>query len=205
MSSEKIIKTVEDVEANLDEIEEIIVIAEPSNSEKAAKLNNPVDPIKRKKAFDLYMANKRFDDIAKATGVKKGTLLSWAARENWSEERKKANAINVADVLETKKFLLNDITVELLEGISSSIKNAKDSKGGFNAKDFPRMLAAVGNLEKLARLSLGMATSISEERSKRATFTLPTEHLKQVTQVQIQDPFQLTENKPHPEENDDEE
>ena len=55
-------------------------------------------------------------------------------------------------------------------------------------------MAALGSVEKLSRLSLGMATSISEERSKRANFTMPLEHLKNVSQVKIaQDPFKEEE------------
>ena len=202
------IKSIEVMPADLSDVEGVDIVAEEKPDVGS---RDPIPEAKRRQAFELYMRNKRMSDIAMATGIKKGTILSWMTRERWAEKRKEANALNIADVLETKKVLLNDITVEMLEGITATIKNAKDSKGAFKIKELPTFLSAVGNLEKLSRLALGMATSISEERSKRAQFSIPLEHLKDANLVKVQDPFAATlpapteAEKPHPEEDEDDE
>lgn len=173
-------------------VESIEFMVEPSFRDKilAAKENN--DPNARAKAYDLYMDHVPYAKIQETLGIPKGTLLTWVYKGEWSKKRQENDDITLKEALESKKALLNSIALEVMEGVLKAIK--RDTKdGGFKTKDVPVYLTALSSIEKLSRLSLGLATSISEERSKRAQFVMPMEHLKQVQEVKIADPFAADE------------
>lgn len=179
------------VEPNYEELEEVTVTGYSTPTERLK--NKPIDKTLRAKAFELYMTHHTWDQIVEMTGIKRGTLLSWAGKERWGSQRAENDATTLGDVMQTKKYKLNNIVMTLLDGIQKAVE--RDAKGGFSAKQVAVYLGALGSVEKLNRLTNGLATSISEERSKRAHFTLPLEHLKQVQEVKINDPFQIEADK----------
>jgi hypothetical protein len=167
---------------------ETLEIAEEISIKQRAMEAAPRDPTVKSKAFELYMDHVPYRKIEETLNVPKGTLLSWVYNGEWAKKREENDELTLKDALESKKALLNNIALEVMEGVLKAIK--RDTKdGGFKTKDVPTYLAALSSIEKLSRLSLGLATSISEERSKRAQFVIPTEHLKQIQDVKIKDPF----------------
>ena len=182
---EIMVRSEEVIEPNTTELETIEVIGVPK---KTITDKKPIDPVLRAKAFEMYMCHHTYDEISKETGIKKGTLLSWSGKEHWGGKRKENDSVMLGDIMETKKYRLDNIVMKILEGLEKAVD--RDAKGGFNAKTVATYFAALGSIEKLSRLNRGLATSISEERSKRAQFTLPLEHLKQITEVKVSDPFQ---------------
>lgn len=192
--SEVKIKTEEVTQTTAEEagVESVEVYVMPSFREKALAAKMERDPNARAKAFDLYMDHVPYKKIEEAIGIPKGTLLTWVYQGEWSKKREENDELILKDALESKKALLNSIALEVMEGVLKAIK--RDTReGGFKTKDVPTYLQALSSIEKLSRLSLGLATSISEERSKRAQFILPTEHLKQIQEIKIKDPFAAAE------------
>lgn len=181
--------TEENVEPNYEELEEIAVTGYSTPTERLK--NKPIDKTLRAKAFELYMTHHTWDQIIEMTGIKRGTLLSWAGKEKWGAQRAENDATTLGEVIQTKKYKLNNIVMTLLDGIQKAVE--RDAKGGFSPKHVATYLSALGSVEKLNRLTNGLATSISEERSKRAQFTLPLEHLKQINEIKINDPFKQLE------------
>lgn len=182
---EVMVRSEHTTEPATEQLESIEVIGVPKKTFADKK---PIDPVLRAKAFEMYMCHHTYDEICKETGIKKGTLLSWSGKEHWGAKRKENDATTLGDIMETKKYRLDNIVMKILEGLEKAVD--RDARGGFNAKAVPTYFAALGSIEKLSRLNRGLATSISEERTKRAQFTLPLEHLKQITEVKIADPFQ---------------
>lgn len=187
------LQTEETVEPNYQEVEEVTVTGYSTPTERLK--NKPIDKTLRAKAFELYMTHHTWDQIVEMTGIKRGTLLSWAGKERWGSQRAENDATTLGDVMQTKKYKLNNIVMTLLDGIQKAVE--RDAKGGFSSKQVAMYLGALGSVEKLNRLTNGLATSISEERSKRAQFTLPLEHLKQINEVRINDPFKQLEEETH--------
>lgn len=188
------IKTEEVTNITVEEagVESVEVTTEPSFRDKVLTAKAERDPTARAKAYDLYMDHVPYAKIEEAVGIPKGTLLTWVYKGEWSKKREENDELILKDALQSKKALLNSIALEVMEGVLKAIK--RDTKeGGFKTKDVPTYLQALSSIEKLSRLSLGLATSISEERSKRAQFVMPMEHLKQVQEVKIRDPFAADE------------
>ncbi len=193
--STEVKKSVEDISISLEEALEDVEIIEVSEEHRLIGRNHPKhDPIIRARARELYMANHSYVQIEAATKVPRGTIMTWASREGWSAARKQNQDDSLKDDLQSKKYLLSQLSLEILENCLKGVRKA-GGPDGFKPKDLATFLSTLGNVEKLSRLSLGLATSISEERSKRANFTLPLEHLKSVQQVKVSDPFALTESK----------
>ena len=185
-------KSTEDTEISLEEALDGVDVIEVGVEESKGGFMKPHDPLLKTKAFEMYMNHVKYESISLELGVKKTTISSWATRERWAEARRKNEDSILKDDLETKKFLLSQLSKEILENCLKGVRKA-GGIDGFKPKELIQFMSALGSVEKLSRLSLGMATSISEERSKRANFTLPLEHLKNVQQVKVADPFATKE------------
>jgi hypothetical protein len=136
------------------------------------------------------MANNRAEDVAHTLQINAGTVKSWASREGWTEQRNFNNADNVAEIIETKKIKLTQLSDLLLDNIIKAIKRDA-GPDGFKKADMGMYTNLLSQLDKLSRLSLGMPTSISEERGKKVNVTLPfdTNMLSDTKQVKMNDPF----------------
>lgn len=181
------IKTVEehDSTAEAEGIEDVSIEVLESITEKARK-PHPIE--RRRQAFELFMDHTPYRKICEATGIPMGTLLNWITRGKWADHKRENDEKALKEALGTKASMFNSLVLEILDGAMKAVK--RDTKsGGFSSKDLPNYLSALTSLEKLSRLSQGLATSISEERSKKARFVLPAEHLKHIGSVQINDPF----------------
>lgn len=190
MSSENnkvVIKTEEEYESTAEEqgVEDVSVDVMDFVSSMTKK---PHRIEVRRQAFKLFMEHVPYRKICEATGVPMGTLLNWISRGSWADHKRENDEKMLKEALSAKTSMFNSLVLEILDGAMKAVK--RDTKsGGFSSKDLPNYLAALTSLEKLSRLSQGLATSISEERSKKARFVLPAEHLKQISSVQIKDPF----------------
>lgn len=184
----EVIEVIEDVEISAEEAldgVEGIDVAEPI---RTGGVVQPIPIEVRENAFKLYMEHWTYPEICKELNIKKDTLGSWIKRYKWADQRNANDEEMLHDSLGPRKALISALAHKILTGCIKAVE--RDSKNGFSAKELPTYLSALSSIEKLSRLSRGLSTSISEERSKRANFTLPLEHLKNVSQVRIaQDPF----------------
>lgn len=142
----------------------------------------------RRQTFELFMNHVPYKKICEVTGVPMGTLLNWISRGSWGDAKRENDKEALQQALSAKTSMLNSLVLEILEGAMKTVRR-DNKKDGFSTKDLPHYLSALTSLDKLSRLAQGLPTSISEERSKKARFVLPTEHLKQISSVHIKDPF----------------
>lgn len=182
-------KFTETVEAKGDEIPEIIEIMSTTPSGFSAQQFEPIDAAKRVKAKELYMDHISYNEIAEITGIKKGTIASWVTREEWSKEREMQDLKADADFDASKKIKYDMLSDLILDNAIKTVKHAAKSGKGFKAQDFSKFVSMLPNLERTNRLTKGKATTISEERSKRATFTIPSDHLRAIANNKSNDPF----------------
>lgn len=188
---EKVIKVVEEGEVEVVEglIEDQALFEEAIDEGRDHKNSNftPMPEGMKEKAWALYLKHTSYDEICRQTGMKKGTLLSMVARHRWSEKRKENDAIILNEMFDGKKVKLEEVVDLILDGSIKAIQ--REAKEGFKVKDLPVMLAALSSVEKLSRLTQGKATSISEERSKRATVNFTPLTSKQIP---MKDPFAVS-------------
>ncbi len=188
------IKTVEDVPATFEQCYDDPSVIEISEPLPKGGVTTPIDIKIREEAFRLYMDHYSYGDICKTLGIKKDTLGSWVKRHRWNDQREANDEIELQDTLSPRKALISSLAHKILTGCLKTVEKA--GKDGFTTKDLPTYLSALSSIEKLSRLSRGLSTSISEERTKRANITMSLDHLKDVRQVRVQDPFAIEEAKP---------
>lgn len=152
----------------------------------------PLNPEVKQAAYNLYLEGLSYKHIADKLEIKENTIKSWSRRDGWMEQRKGTNNQVLAELLEDKKLLLGELVTEILTASLKAVKRDA-GKNGFKAKDVGKYLSVLSSIEKISLLLQGKATTIKEERSKRANFTLPLEHLNKIQAVQ--DPFSsITQN-----------
>lgn len=191
MSIDEKIETIEDVAVSLEEALDGVEVIEITAEEKRGGRAAEKDIVKFEAAYRLYMQHNTYSDICQQLDLKMNTLTSWVRREGWSAERDANDAQEHADILAPRSAMIGQLAHHILQGCLKTVM--REAKDGFKTKDLPTMIAAVSSIEKLHRLAQGKSTSISEERSKRANFTLPMDQLKNITSVKVHDPFAITE------------
>lgn len=183
--------TVEEIEMSAEEALEGVESVEVAEKGKTGGTTTPLPRETKEAAYRLYMDHWTYSQICKELSIKHNTLAAWVSRESWHDTRAANDEVMLHDTLKPRAALISDLAHRILTGCLAAVE--RDSKKGFSAKELPTYLSALTSIEKLSRLSLGKATSISEERSKVAKFTLPLEQLKNVSQVKVQDPFTALE------------
>jgi hypothetical protein len=195
MDNEKKIKTEDVVEMTVEELEAEGYTFEEKKKQGEGGHLTPIDPLIREQAYRMYMDHVSPASICAELGLKKTTLASWTSRGGWTKLRQEADDLVLADIIQSKKVQFSVLASLILEGATKAIKRDA-GRDGFKAKDVPTYLNALTSVEKLARLSLGQATSISEERGKRVNVTLPisNQDMSRLTNVKMTvDPFQQLE------------
>lgn len=182
MSTRRIVTRVVSTEKT-DDLPDVLELREPQT------FKDPLDEALREKCKELYMSHQSHAEISLATGVKRGTIATWINRGGWSQIRAGSDETADREFLAAKKIKYDILSDLILDNAIRTVKAAAKSGKGFKAREFQTFVAMLPNLEKMNRLNKGMATSISEERSKRATFTIPTDHLRQIAAQKAEDPF----------------
>ncbi len=144
------------------------------------------DPKAKSEAKRLYMDHKTYNYITTTLNIPPGTLQAWVYKYGWSQERKDNDAANLGETTASKQFKMDRLVDATLDAMLKTVE--KVAKDGCQIKDLGALTAMAGQIEKLARLTKGQATSISEERSKRATVNFTPLTTKQIP---MQDPFKV--------------
>lgn len=149
----------------------------------------------RHQAKDLYMARWEIPNIANHLGVNENTIRTWQYKDNWVEKRDMANAAKISEGLSENKVDFVTTSQVILGGILKAAKRALGDDGSFKAKDIQMWTQTLATITKLSRLSLGLATSISEEHGKHITTEIPFSQtaLGRLNVKHANDPFKVKE------------